>query len=73
MEDPGTIKNLYKPRTLDESPRNERCSFLWPDLQAALEDVKRLRDLEPKNLAAQKLLREVKEDRADGPWSVGEG
>eukprot|EP00913_Durusdinium_trenchii_P022622 g21245.t1 len=35
--------------------------------QAALEDVKRLRDLEPKNLAAQKLLREVKEDRADGP------
>lgn len=30
--------------------------------QAALEDVKRLRDLEPKNLAAQKLLREVKEE-----------
>ena len=33
-----------------------------PLAQAALTDLKQLKDLEPKNAAAQKLFREVKED-----------
>ena len=50
-EEPEQVKALF---------RRAKALMALKEHQAALEDLRRLRDLEPKDVAAQKLLREAR-------------